>query len=119
MSHPQTIFLLDLLFCESIEQELLIGCGFITRLGCTKPLWCIGNWCMASPPCSDITIRTARQRTVHQKYNRHSPHRARPLTIGSSGVDRNCFRTSTSTNSERSGPTDGIAAAVGRTRSGD
>lgn len=48
-----------------------MGCGFITRLGCTKPLWCIGNWCMASPPCSDITIRTARQETVHQK-TRHS-----------------------------------------------
>lgn len=42
----------------SIEQESFNGCGFITRLGCTKPRWCNGSWCMANPPCSDITIRT-------------------------------------------------------------
>lgn len=69
-----------------------MGWGFMTRLGCTKPLWCIGNWCMASPPCSDITIRTARQRTVHQKHSAQPNH---PLgleqstTGASSGIGRN------------------------------
>lgn len=47
-----------LLFCESNEHVSFKGCGFITRLGCTRPRWCIGNWCMAKPPCSDITMRT-------------------------------------------------------------
>lgn len=45
-----------------------MGCGFITRLGWTKPLWCIGNWCIASPPCSDITIRTTLRETVRTKF---------------------------------------------------
>lgn len=39
----------------------------MTRLGCTKPRWCIGNWCMAKPPCSDITIRTAQD--IHPTVN--------------------------------------------------
>jgi hypothetical protein len=76
-----------------MEQESLMGCGFMTRLGCTKPLWCIGNWCMASPPCSDITIRTARQETVHQEVHgtaAPSPPGLSPSTRPtSSGIDRN------------------------------
>lgn len=37
------------------------------RLGWTIPRWWIGNWCIASPPCSDITIRTTLLETVVRK----------------------------------------------------
>lgn len=62
----------------SMEHSSLPPIGFITRLGCTSPLWwCIGNWwCMAiTPACSDITIETILTVTIvttpKQYYRNH------------------------------------------------
>lgn len=49
----------SLFWLPSTEHPSLFPMGFITKLGCTKPLWwCMGSWwCMAiTPACSDITI---------------------------------------------------------------
>lgn len=45
----------------------------MTRLGCTIPLWWIGNWCMAKPACSDITIRPFKMFT-NPGYYTQSPN---------------------------------------------